>query len=129
MTCRNTLIRCTALLSVPLILNACSNELPDLDLHTNRGHIDLARQVPGDWDRVCILTSDTTPETAADATGAEVLASSLGGLRQDEQTDLLFFLRGRQIFAAYSIPSDSIEFGQALPHCLARDNAILNAAE
>lgn len=113
------------LLVVFLAIYACSNKLPELDLRVNRGSVDLSRQVPGDWDRVCILTPHTSRATAAKKTGLPVLEMSETGITVGDAFNILLFARGKQIFAAYRVSRNNIDFAYSEPRCFPKAAAEL----
>lgn len=108
-------------------LAACSQELPTLDLRVIRGEVDLARQVPGDWDRVCLLTPYTSTGVAAEKTGLSMMEVAGLGLENSDHLHILFFMRGEQVFAAYQVPRQQVDFDYTQPTCLDKSDATLKA--
>ncbi|MGR6871674.1 hypothetical protein ACU6U9_05060 [Pseudomonas sp. HK3] len=76
---------------VMLLLTGCSQSLPPLELVVKNNHVDLAQQVEGNWDNVCILTPYTTPMQAAELTGLDVRDVSGTGIESSDSYNVLLF--------------------------------------
>lgn len=114
------------ILGLAVWLVACSEDLPALDLRVIRGEVDLSRQVPGDWDRVCLLTPYTPTQLAAETTGLSTLEVAGLGIETSDRFHVLFFMRGEQVFAAYQVPRSKVDFAYNQPQCFARPAAIVS---
>lgn len=104
---------------------ACSDSLPELELRAVQGRVNLAKQVPGDWDQICLLTPYTASVTAGEFTGLSALEVAEIGIADADDFNALFFMRGDQVFAAYQVSRDRIDFDYTQAQCFPKSEAEL----
>lgn len=95
-------------------------------LATSPAGADLARAVPGDWDRLCIVLPLTPPDQIEASMGAGWEAAERMEISTDSTTTLLLFVRGTEVVDAVRYPRAKAEF--VLPRgaveCTSRDDAV-----
>lgn len=115
-----------SLLLMLLELAACSSDFPELSLREVKGSVDLSRQVQGNWDRACILTPKTTPQQGSAVTGLPTSIIVQSGISANDSFNVLFFLKAGQVFSAYRVPLEKIQFADLQPRCFERSQAVLD---
>ena len=108
-----------------LLLTGCSQPLPSLELVVENNHVDLAQQVEGGWDRVCILTPYTTPVQAAELTGLDVPDVSGTGIESSDSYNVLLFMKGGRLNNAYQVNRAKVEFNLTAPWCFDKEQSYL----
>jgi hypothetical protein len=108
-----------------LLLTGCSQPLPTLELEVKNGHVDLAQQVAGDWDNVCVLTPYTTDAQAAKLTGLEIKQISGTGIMSSDGFNVLVFLQNGALKNMYQVDRSEIEINLTEPWCFTKEQSYL----
>lgn len=110
-----------------LLLTGCSQSLPPLALTVENGHVDLAQQVTGDWDSVCILTPYTTDTKAALITGLNVADIAGSGIASSDSFQVLVFLKDQALHSQYQVNFSDARFDLTTPWCFDKEQSYLVA--
>ncbi|WP_283788540.1 hypothetical protein QNI23_001070 [Bermanella sp. WJH001] len=111
-----------------LILTAgCSDSLSTLTLSVENAHVDLAQQVEGDWDSVCILTPYTTDENAAKVTGLNITDVKGTGIENSDSFQVLVFLKNQALHRKYRVSMENARFELTAPWCFDKEQSYLVA--
>ncbi len=110
---------------VLLLLTGCSPSLLPLSLEVENGHVDLAQQVSGEWDRVCILTPYTTDEQAVKLTGLDKRDIGDTGIVSSDGFNVLVFLNGTSLHGLYQVNREKVEFNLTAPWCFSKAQSYL----
>lgn len=108
-----------------VLLTGCSQSLIPLTLVVENGHVDLAQQVSGDWDRVCILTPYTTDKQASKLTGLDHSQIAGTGIMSSDSFHVLVFLNGQSLHGLYEVNRNNVEFNLTAPWCFSKEQSYL----
>ena len=109
-----------------LLLAGCGGEnLEITHLDTSSGIIDLSVQLPGDWERVCVLKPYTTSESAGEVLGFEydIFASNSGVFVLDDR-NLLVTTKNNSVIGEYDVLLMNADFTSLEKSCFAAKKAI-----
>lgn len=109
------------------LVTGCSDSLPALTLSVENGHVDLAQQVEGDWDGVCVLTPYTTDKKAAILTGLKHSDISGTGIESSDSFQVLVFLKNQALHSKYSVSMETARFDLTAPWCFDKEQSYLVA--
>jgi hypothetical protein len=110
-----------------LALVGCSQSLPQLSLTVENGHVDLAQQVDGDWDSVCILTPYITDNKAAKITGLNIVDVTGTGISSSDSFQVLVFLKDQALHNKYQVNFSDVRFDLTAPWCFDKEQSYLVA--
>jgi len=108
-----------------LLLTGCSQSLPSLELTVENGHVDLAQQVAGEWDNVCVLTPYTTDAQAAKLTGLDIKDISGTGIMSSDSINVLVFLKDGELDRLYQVNREAVEINLTEPWCFTKEQSYL----
>jgi hypothetical protein len=108
-----------------VLLTGCSQSLSPLTLVVENGYVDLAQQVPGDWDRVCILTPYTTDKQAVKLTGLDHSQIAGTGIMSSDEFHVLVFLNAQSLYELYQVNRKNVEFNLTAPWCFSKEQSYL----
>lgn len=110
-----------------ILVTGCSDTLSTLTLSVENGHVDLAQQVEGDWDSVCILTPYTTDIKAGILTGLKQSDISGTGIESSDAFQVLVFLKDQALHSKYRVSMQTARFDLTAPWCFDKEQSYLVA--
>ena len=107
-------------------LAGCGRAAPEaqlLEIAPADGTADLARLLPGAWDRVCILAPYSTNSRAAEVLGSGIDITGSSDIGWSDSIALLVTMQGDQATGLYEVPLDGLNFARLGGHCYQHDAA------
>jgi hypothetical protein len=126
MKCVNSVRPILFYLTCIFALAACTTDgltVPVLQLDTSTGQIDLAQQLPGNWEAVCVITPYATTEFASEVVGFEYKVESFSNISDDDSISLLVTTAGNEVVGQYEVKRKNADFANLGADCYLRDDA------
>ena len=118
------------ILILVLSLPGCSTRSSEtLVLDTDSGIIDLAEQLPGEWQRVCILPPYSTNRTARELLGFDYDVESRSAIPASDGITLLLAVDNGTVVGAFEIGRRNIDFASLGAVCYGRSEARFSLPE
>lgn len=117
-------IRPTIILALCLVLAACGGDAVPMRIPDSGGIVNLAEQLPGEWDRVCILTPYAQVWTTKDVLGFYYLVELHSSIVTRDDISLLVTARGDAFVGAYEVSRADKDFTTLGQRCFARPQAV-----
>ncbi len=106
-------------------LASCSVPVTDLELKSEKGIVNLAEQVSGSWEKVCILTPYTTGIIGKDVTGIDSSVIQGTGIGTSDSYNILAFINRDQTYSLYKVSMRNVVFIYTKAQCFTKDSANL----
>ncbi len=94
-----------------------------LEIIPVNGEIDLAKAVPGNWDKVCILAPYTTNSHAKEILGVSVNVASRSDIGTSDSIALLAIILDSQVKGLYEVGFESANFTPHAGECFIKSDA------
>jgi hypothetical protein len=118
------------ILILVLSLPGCSTRSSEtLVLDTDSGIVDLAEQLPGEWQRVCILPPYSTNRTARELLGFDYNVESRSAIPASDGITLLLAVDSGAVAGAFEIGRQNIDFASLGAVCYGRSEARFSLPE
>ena len=118
------------ILILVLSLPGCSTRSSEtLVLDTDSGIIDLAEQLPGEWQRVCILPPYSTNRTAKELLGLDYNVELRTNIASSDSITLLLTVDTVAVVGAFEIGRRNIDFSSLGAVCYGRSEARFSLPE
>jgi hypothetical protein len=91
---------------------------------TGRTSIDLAKVVPGDWEKVCVLGPYTDNAAVRDTIGFDWDAQSKTSMFSSDGASLLLFVRGQDVVEYVEHPRWQGDFSNLTGRCFPKNRSI-----
>jgi hypothetical protein len=85
--------------------------------------IDLSREMPGDWERVCILGPYSGDEAAAKALGFDWKVDAHSSIRSSDTISLMVLVKGGEVTRDIDVPRRDGDFSGLSGQCFTRASA------
>ncbi len=94
-----------------------------LEIISLDGEIDLAKAVPGNWERVCILAPYTTNSRAKEILGVSVNVARRSNIGSSDSIALLATIHDSRVNGLYEISFESANFTPHAGECFPKNDA------
>jgi len=115
------------LLATVLIVASCGvRDAQVIDLKHSGGKIDLAAQLRGDWERVCILMPYATSEQAKELLGVSYSPEVHSAIAVKDDRTLLVTIKSNEVLGSFEVMREVADFTQIGAGCYERSEAVFN---
>jgi hypothetical protein len=97
-----------------------------VELKPESGRIDLAETIPGDWDRLCILSPYTTNRIALETTGVRINVEGRSDIYSSDAIALFVTLKANQAAALFDVSRKGVDFAHLGGNCYPRNKAVFS---
>lgn len=118
-------MKCFLVVLFIALLTACSADVEELELRSSSGQVNLAQQVPGDWERICIFTPYTTGDRAEELSGIPGYIVNATDIAHSDSFVILAALYADESYSLYRVSMANVVFVNHSPECFGRDQAVL----
>lgn len=108
-----------------MLLTACYAAIEEPELSPSLGQVDLARQLSGDWERICIFTPYTTGVRGEAISGINRYAIHATDIPHSDSFVVLGAVFADESYTLYRVSMDNVAFVNNQPECFSRDAAVL----
>lgn len=110
------------LLAAGVITCGCSKstDAESLDLRVAEHRVDLTDQLPGEWDRVCVLAPYSTDRHARQVLGIDAEISLHSRIVYSDSIALLVTVRDAEVAGLFEIARDNVDFAHLGGECFVR---------
>jgi len=110
------------LLTGAFTLSACSDasDAEVVELQPVEGQVDLAAQLPGVWQRVCVLAPYSTDRHAREILGVDADVSLRSRIVYSDSIALLVTVRDGDVSGLFEVPRSDVDFAHLGGECFNR---------
>jgi len=100
-----------------------------LHLHPMAGRIELSEALPGEWDRVCVLSPYSTNEMAEEIVGKSVNVELRSSIDGSDSIALLVTMKSGRVEKLIEVPRNSVDFAALGGKCFPREDSVFHVPE
>ena len=120
----------TLTLAIAAALSSCSlRDAEVIEVTARGGKIDLGKQLPGHWERVCILLPYVTSGQAKKTLGFSYVPELHSGIYALDDRTLLVTIANGKAIGPYEVLRSNADFTQVGASCFLRSQAVFDFRE
>lgn len=115
------------MIALCLALVACDYEQAQtLQPQEIDGRVNLAVQLPGEWEQLCFFTPYSSNGAAREVLGFRYNITARSNVAYDDSHLVLATVAGKEVIGLYEIPINSFDTASYLSSCVEREEALFD---